>query len=59
VIKYCKTIIVNDEEVELTSELKAKFISVYESLGSLGERVIGKRKGIFHLGNRVTGHLTN
>jgi hypothetical protein len=36
--------IVDDREVELTDELRDKFVSVYEQLGSLGERVIGKEE---------------
>ncbi len=44
VIKYCTKMIVDDREVELTDELRDKFVSVYEQLGSLGERVIGKEE---------------
>ena len=41
VIRMCKTICINGQKVELTKEWKEKFQNAYESLGGLGERVLG------------------
>ena len=41
VIFRCATIIVNNEDVELTDEWKEKFNNAYLELGGLGERVLG------------------
>ena len=41
VIRMCKKICINGKEVELTQEWKDKFNHAYESLGGLGERVLG------------------
>ena len=41
VILRCATIIVNNEDVELTDEWKEKFNNAYLELGGLGERVLG------------------
>ncbi len=44
VIFRCATIIVNNEDVELTDEWKEKFNNAYLELGGLGERVLGNLK---------------
>jgi len=41
VIRMCKTICINGKPVEMTKEWKDKFQNAYESLGGLGERVLG------------------
>ena len=41
VIRMCKKICINGKSVDLTQEWKDKFNNAYESLGGLGERVLG------------------
>ena len=41
VIAMCKTICINGQHVKLTEEWKARFLNAYETLGGLGERVLG------------------
>lgn len=41
VLRMCKKIMVQGEEVELTSEWEQRYTDAYESLGGLGERVLG------------------
>ncbi|GMH44219.1 hypothetical protein BSKO_12153 [Bryopsis sp. KO-2023] len=41
VMRMCKRIMVNGNEIELTREWEEKYTEAYESLGGMGERVLG------------------
>jgi len=41
IVERCSTIFVNGKDVELTKEWQDRFQSAYETLGGLGERVLG------------------
>jgi len=41
VLRMCKKIMINGEEVALTAEWEQRYTEAYESLGGLGERVLG------------------
>ena len=41
ILEYCSTIIINGKEEELTAEWRDAFNKSYETLGGMGERVLG------------------
>jgi len=41
VLKMCKKIMINGEELDLTPEWESKYTEAYEGLGGMGERVLG------------------
>merc|ERR1719284_682239 len=41
ILDRCSTIMINGEELEMTEEWRNKFTTAYETLGGMGERVLG------------------
>jgi len=41
ILDRCSTILINGEELEMTEEWRSKFTHAYETLGGMGERVLG------------------